>query len=123
MKIPRTRNRVVCALGVTIDSLAPHSRFSSVDFPAFGAPTIATKPQREVIWAGAFASAGEATLGSDVTSGGEVIWAGAFTSGAKSFGRATSFRGAKAFLGTTPPRGARSRRQARPQVFRRELLG
>src|SRR5271165_6894405 len=49
MKMPSTRNRVVCALGDTIDSLAPVSRFSSVDFPAFGAPTMATKPQRDVM--------------------------------------------------------------------------
>ena len=33
-------------MGETIDSLAPVSRFIRVDFPAFGAPTIATKPQR-----------------------------------------------------------------------------
>ena len=42
--IPRTRNRVVCAFGVTIDSFAPASRLTSVDLPAFGAPTTATKP-------------------------------------------------------------------------------
>ena len=52
IRIPSTRNRVVCALGETIDSFAPVSRLSSVDFPAFGAPTIATNPQRgEVIGA------------------------------------------------------------------------
>jgi hypothetical protein len=44
-----TRNRVVCAFGLTIDSLAPAMRLSSVDFPAFGAPSSATKPHREAI--------------------------------------------------------------------------
>ena len=48
IRMPSTRNRVVCAFGVTIDSFAPVSRFSSVDLPAFGAPTMAAKPQREV---------------------------------------------------------------------------
>ena len=46
IRMPSTRKRVVCALGETIDSLAPVSRLSSVDLPAFGAPTMATKPQR-----------------------------------------------------------------------------
>ena len=41
IRMPSTRNRVVCALGLTMDSLAPVSRFSSVDLPAFGAPTMA----------------------------------------------------------------------------------
>ena len=36
IRMPSTRNRVVCAFGLTIDSLAPVSRFSSVDLPAFG---------------------------------------------------------------------------------------
>ena len=36
--MPSTRNRVVCAFGVTMDSFAPVSRLSSVDLPAFGAP-------------------------------------------------------------------------------------
>ena len=48
MRMPRTRNRVVCAFGLTMDSFAPVSRFSSVDLPAFGAPTMAANPQREV---------------------------------------------------------------------------
>src|SRR5690606_27272028 len=43
---PRMRVRVVCTLGVTIDSLAPTSALSRVDLPALGAPTRATKPQR-----------------------------------------------------------------------------
>src|ERR1700733_1754639 len=46
MARPRISGRVVCTLGVTIDTLAPTSALSSVDFPAFGAPIKATKPQR-----------------------------------------------------------------------------
>ena len=46
IRMPRTRNRVVWAFGETIESFAPVSRFISVDLPAFGAPTIATKPHR-----------------------------------------------------------------------------
>ena len=38
---PSTRLRVVCTLGLTIASLVPTSRFSSVDLPALGAPTSA----------------------------------------------------------------------------------
>ncbi len=38
--------RVVCTLGVTIETLAPTSALSSVDLPALGAPISATKPQR-----------------------------------------------------------------------------
>ncbi len=44
--MPRTRFRVVCTFGETIETLEPTSALSSVDFPAFGAPTSATKPQR-----------------------------------------------------------------------------
>src|SRR5690606_32822480 len=44
--MPRTGLRVVCTLGVTIDTLAPTSSFRSVDLPTFGAPTSATKPHR-----------------------------------------------------------------------------
>ena len=43
---PRIRARVVCTLWVTIDTLAPTMRFSSVDFPALGSPIRATKPAR-----------------------------------------------------------------------------
>src|SRR6516225_1815246 len=43
---PSTRVRVVCGLGVTIASLWPTSRLSSVDLPAFGAPISATWPHR-----------------------------------------------------------------------------
>ena len=44
--MPRTGTRVVCALWVTIETLAPTSALTSVDLPAFGAPIMATKPQR-----------------------------------------------------------------------------
>src|SRR3981189_2331581 len=40
------RLRVVCGLGVTIAAFWPTRRLSSVDFPALGRPTIATKPAR-----------------------------------------------------------------------------
>src|SRR5262249_22938557 len=43
---PRIRVRVVWGLGVTIASLAPTRELSKVDFPTFGRPTKATKPQR-----------------------------------------------------------------------------
>ena len=44
--MPRTGPRVVCALWVTIETLAPTSALVSVDLPLFGAPISATKPQR-----------------------------------------------------------------------------
>src|SRR5690348_12108162 len=44
--MPRMRWRVVCARGVTMESGASISAFSSVDLPTFGRPTIATLPQR-----------------------------------------------------------------------------
>src|SRR6516164_10024056 len=44
--IPSSRVRVVCGLGVTIASLRPTRRLSSVDLPAFGAPISATWPHR-----------------------------------------------------------------------------
>ena len=43
--MPRTMARVVCTLWVTIDTLAPTSWLTSVDFPALGAPISATKPE------------------------------------------------------------------------------
>src|SRR5215472_2798395 len=42
--IPRIRLRVVCAADVTIETFEPTSAFNSVLLPAFGRPTIATKP-------------------------------------------------------------------------------
>src|SRR5208282_584866 len=38
------RLRVVCGLDVTMATFCPTNRFSSVDFPAFGRPTMATNP-------------------------------------------------------------------------------
>src|SRR5215470_18230928 len=40
------RLRVVWGFEVTIATFCPTSRFTSVDFPAFGRPTIATNPAR-----------------------------------------------------------------------------
>ena len=45
---PRTVERVVCALRVTIETFSPTSALMRVDFPALGAPMRATKPQRVV---------------------------------------------------------------------------
>src|SRR5450755_3280522 len=44
--MPRTGPRVVCALWVTMETLAPTSALVRVDLPLFGAPISATKPQR-----------------------------------------------------------------------------
>jgi hypothetical protein len=41
--MPRTVFLVVCGTGDTMDTLAPQSAFSKVDFPDEGRPTIATK--------------------------------------------------------------------------------
>src|SRR5580700_9034791 len=38
------RLRVVCGLGVTIETLRPTSVLTSVDLPALGRPTMATNP-------------------------------------------------------------------------------
>ncbi len=46
MATPRTLKRVVCTLGVTIETLEPTSRFTSVDLPALGAPMTAANPAR-----------------------------------------------------------------------------
>ena len=46
MAMPRTSDRVVCTLWLTIETLDPTSRLTSVDLPALGAPMMATKPQR-----------------------------------------------------------------------------
>src|SRR5436309_2828528 len=40
------RLRVVCGLSVTIATFCPTTRFTNVDLPAFGRPTIATNPAR-----------------------------------------------------------------------------
>ena len=44
--MPSTGPRVVCALWVTMATLAPTSALIRVDLPLFGAPISATKPQR-----------------------------------------------------------------------------
>src|SRR5258708_25072348 len=44
--IPRMLARVVCTLGVTMVTLLPTIALTRVDFPTFGAPMMATKPQR-----------------------------------------------------------------------------
>src|SRR5665648_438717 len=44
--MPRTGPRVVWALLVTIETLAPTSALVRVDLPLFGAPISATKPHR-----------------------------------------------------------------------------
>jgi acyl-CoA dehydrogenase len=46
MAMPSTRERVVCTFGLTIETLPPTSRLTSVDLPALGAPRMATVPQR-----------------------------------------------------------------------------
>ena len=48
MAMPRTIARVVWTLWLTIDTLVPTSRLTSVDLPALGAPISATKPARVV---------------------------------------------------------------------------
>jgi hypothetical protein len=40
------RVRVVCGRGETIAIFAPRTRFSSVDLPTLGRPTMATNPAR-----------------------------------------------------------------------------
>src|SRR5947209_18592620 len=42
--MPKMRRRVVCGLSETIATLPPHSALTSVDFPTFGRPATATKP-------------------------------------------------------------------------------
>ena len=46
VRTPRTVERVVCALRVTIETFSPTSALISVDLPALGAPMRATKPHR-----------------------------------------------------------------------------
>src|SRR5438094_7350037 len=54
LRMPTMRLRVVCGFAETIETLCPRMRFSSVDFPAFGRPTMATipKPARPATSAG-----------------------------------------------------------------------
>src|SRR5579859_1586061 len=44
--IPWMRLRVVCGFDVTMATFWPTRRLSKVDLPAFGRPTMATKPAR-----------------------------------------------------------------------------
>src|SRR5271156_2372453 len=46
VRIPRIRRRVVCGRGVTIATLCPTNRFTSVDLPTLVRPATATKPER-----------------------------------------------------------------------------
>src|SRR5271156_65614 len=46
LRIPRIRRLVVCGRGVTIATLCPTSRFTSVDLPTLVRPATATKPAR-----------------------------------------------------------------------------
>lgn len=42
--MPKMRLRVVCGLGVTMESFVPRMALSNVDFPTLGLPMMATKP-------------------------------------------------------------------------------
>src|SRR6266851_2245667 len=55
------RFRVVCGLDVTIAIFCPTRLFSSVDFPALGRPTMATKPARKLLFFGSIDSFGGVT--------------------------------------------------------------
>src|SRR4029077_8370623 len=46
LRIPRIRRRVVCGCGVTIATLCPTIRFTSVDLPTLVRPPTATNPAR-----------------------------------------------------------------------------
>src|SRR5579863_2996574 len=46
LRMPRIRRRVVCGRGVTIATLCPTSRFTSVDLPTLVRPATATNPAR-----------------------------------------------------------------------------
>src|SRR3989442_8255025 len=43
------RLRVVCGLGDTMATFWPTSRFTSVDLPTLGSPTMAANPERKLI--------------------------------------------------------------------------
>ena len=47
--MPVTRFRVVWGLGDTMESFAPAILFNNVDFPTLGGPTMAIKPDLNVI--------------------------------------------------------------------------
>ena len=48
------RVRVVCTFRETMETFAPTSLLMRVDLPTFGAPTMATKPQRILPFGGFF---------------------------------------------------------------------
>ena len=58
--MPRMIARVVCTLGLTIVTLLPTSALTRVDLPTFGAPMMATKPQRRPRRVGSAAATREA---------------------------------------------------------------
>src|SRR2546427_4730960 len=49
LMIPWMRLRVVCGLGDTMATFWPTSRFTSVDLPTLGSPTMAANPERKLI--------------------------------------------------------------------------
>src|SRR5688572_4598915 len=49
LRMPSTRQRVVCGLGVTMLTFLPTKALSSDDLPTFGRPTIATSPERSAV--------------------------------------------------------------------------
>src|SRR3990172_12642358 len=46
VRMPVTRLRVVCGLGLTMATFSPRIWFSNVDLPTLGRPTIAMVPER-----------------------------------------------------------------------------
>src|SRR5260370_39568752 len=59
------RFRVVCGLEVTMPIFGPPRRFRSVDFPALGRPTMATKPARRPSFCGSIFSFSGITIRRD----------------------------------------------------------
>ena len=55
---PATRRRVVCGLSDTIETWAPQSAFTSVDFPTFGRPATPIRAERNGSLTGGSAPAG-----------------------------------------------------------------
>src|SRR3990172_10163931 len=47
VRMPVTRLRVVCGLGLTMATFSPRIWFSNVDLPTFGRPTMAIVPERD----------------------------------------------------------------------------
>src|ERR1700757_4196818 len=59
VRIPVTRLRVVCGLGVTMATFSPKSWFNNVDFPTFGRPTMAMYPERNEVFASSLSFPGD----------------------------------------------------------------